>query len=180
MKNEIRKNVLKLMENDCHDYSDLYEKLFNSAFWKNAAVVAITMSTNFELDTMPIIERGLKENKMIVIPKTFPNREMKFYKFQSISNLQRSEFGILEPNENQIPIEKAKIDLIVVPGIAFSPLNHQRIGYGGGFYDRYLQDYSGTTISLVRKLQLIESAWPVEPTDIAVQHLLIEGISDEK
>ncbi|WP_395318325.1 5-formyltetrahydrofolate cyclo-ligase [Fructilactobacillus frigidiflavus] len=174
MKNKIRQHVLKLMENDSSNPSDLYKKLFVSDFWKNSDVVATTMSTDFELDTMPIIKRGLAEHKTIAIPKTFTNRKMKFYQFQAVNQLVRSRFGILEPAENQIPIEKKQIDLIVVPGVAFSSSNHQRIGYGGGFYDCYLQDYVGITVSLVRKIQLVDFNWPIEETDIAVQHLLIE------
>lgn len=180
MKNEIRKSVLKRMKSRFTKPNDsLYERLFKVSYWKKAKVIAVTMSTDFELDTMPIIKKALLEHKKVVIPKTFSHRIMKFYEYQSIHSLIRSRFGILEPIDNQKSVVKNKIDLIIVPGVAFSQVNHQRIGYGGGFYDYYLKDYYGTTVSLVRRIQLVTSEWPTESTDIAIQHLIIEEENHE-
>ncbi|WP_429970977.1 5-formyltetrahydrofolate cyclo-ligase [Fructilactobacillus sp. Tb1] len=174
MKNEIRQQMFELMKNAGSNHGKLYQQLFNSSEWQAAKIIAVTMSTNMELDTMPIIEKGLSEGKTMLIPKTFPHHKMEFFEFENLESLILSNFGILEPNDNAKVIAKNKIDLIIVPGVAFSKNNNQRIGYGGGFYDRYLSDYLGKTISLVRHFQLIDSEWKLEITDIPIQRLIIE------
>ena len=167
MKRKIRKSILNLMKKIPINEESLYKKLFESSLWNDA-------------NTMPIIERGLAEKKQILIPKTFAKGKMEFFEFTSINDLCKTKFGILEPNGEQEPIKKNEIDLIIVPGIAFSKINNQRIGYGGGFYDRYLQNYQGKTVSLVRKIQLVDSKWIPELTDVPVQNLIVEEINDEK
>lgn len=180
MKRKIRKSILNLMKKIPINEESLYKKLFESSLWNDAKTVALTMSTDDELNTMPIIERGLAEKKQILIPKTFAKGKMEFFEFTSINDLCKTKFGILEPNGEQEPIKKNEIDLIIVPGIAFSKINNQRIGYGGGFYDRYLQNYQGKTVSLVRKIQLVDSKWIPELTDVPVQNLIVEEINDKK
>ena len=85
------------------------------------------------------------------------------------SRLQKSSFGLMEPTSEEA-VEKAEIDLIHVPGVVFNSQGF-RIGYGGGYYDRYLADFAGASISSIYSFQKFD----FEPNyhDIAVKEVLI-------
>ncbi|WP_413627245.1 5-formyltetrahydrofolate cyclo-ligase [Fructilactobacillus vespulae] len=174
MKNKIRKEILAKMKISNRDYDEnLCQRLFATVQWNHADVVAVTLSMDDELDTNPIIEKAFQQNKQVVIPKTFSNRVMKFFAFDNSTKIEKSNFGVREPvDANEVYPDD--IDLIIVPGVAFNPSTHQRIGFGGGFFDCYLSSYSGDTISLVRPEQVVNKNWLSEETDIPVQ-LIIRG-----
>ncbi|EAE7732586.1 5-formyltetrahydrofolate cyclo-ligase [Listeria monocytogenes] len=126
----------------------LAEKLFLFPEWKNAKVVGITLARHPEIETEAIILQAKKEGKTVLIPKTYyPSRKMEFKKMDSVHPLIKSKFGILEPNELAETVDKKVIDLLIVPGVVFNK-EHYRIGFGGGFYDRFLTDFQGQTVSL--------------------------------
>ncbi|MCC3238154.1 5-formyltetrahydrofolate cyclo-ligase, partial [Pediococcus acidilactici] len=100
--------------------------------------VAITLSQKFELNTAPII-RSLQERKIsVLVPKTFENRRMEFVPLTSETQLAPQAFGILEP-VGGVPVAPTALDLIVVPGLAYEQTGGNRLGFGGGYYDRYLK-----------------------------------------
>lgn len=154
--------------------NQLYHHLFNCFLWKEANVIGITSSTSIEWNTEPIIERAWKENKIVALPKTIPQEaKLDYYQIKSFSDLKVGYGKILEPvasNHNYIP--KEEIELLVVPGIVFDSYGY-RIGFGGGYYDRFLVNFPNSTLSLVSRLQLFEKL-PVEEHDIHVQFLITE------
>ncbi|MDT0016617.1 5-formyltetrahydrofolate cyclo-ligase [Listeria swaminathanii] len=150
----------------------LAEKLFLLPEWKNAKVIGITLARHPEIETETIILQAKKENKTVLIPKTYyPSRKMEFKKMDSIHPLVKTKFGILEPNELAETVAKNEIDLLIVPGVAFNK-DHYRIGFGGGFYDRFLTDFEGSTVSLYLYEQKME--FMPESHDKPVS-ILIEG-----
>nr|WP_280639724.1 5-formyltetrahydrofolate cyclo-ligase [Lactiplantibacillus pentosus] len=153
----------------------LQRQLFAHSAWQAAQVVAITLSGDIEVATQPLIERAWAEGKTVVIPKTLPHRQMAFYPYTSTTKLARTSFGLLEPVDGQ-PIAKSAIDLILVPGLGYSLDRHARIGFGGGYYDRYLADYAGTKLTLAYNEMAFEHAeWPVDDYDILLDELLVAG-----
>ena len=79
----------------------------------------------------------------------------------------RTKFGVLEP-ESENYVNKENIDLIIVPGLAFAE-NGARLGFGGGFYDKYLSDYRGNKVALVdRSRYFQEPQWDVDSFDIYI------------
>lgn len=148
--------------------------LLNTELWRNARTIGIYLSFGNEWETRGIIEEAWRQGKQVTIPKTIPEtKEMKFYQIDNYSQVKKGHFGIEEPNINEtIYIEKNKIDLLIVPGVVFSADGY-RIGFGGGYYDRFLTDFIHPTISLVWSKQLIKKV-PTNKYDLPVQYIMTE------
>ncbi len=150
---------------------ELYQRLFASHAWNTSHTVAVTMSTATELDTKPIIEAAQQADKRVLVPRTFSGRQMEFVPMTDAVRLEASEYGIQEPINGNATV-KSGIDLIVVPGLAFTP-EGDRLGFGGGYYDRYLADYSGQTVSLALDAQYFDTPeWTVNEHDVKVQQVI--------
>ncbi|WP_047984129.1 5-formyltetrahydrofolate cyclo-ligase [Ornithinibacillus californiensis] len=179
-KEEIRKQVIaqlkKLSNEENHQVEEnLLRNLISSIYWKRATTIGVTISRGFEWDTRRIIEAGWEQGKKIVVPKCFPDdKKLVFYQLHNFDELESVYYNLLEPKpleENKVA--KNLIDLVIVPGIVFN-LDGYRIGFGGGYYDRFLQNYSGETLSLLSDKQIMDHI-PVESHDIAVHHLISES-----
>ncbi|MFZ2588373.1 5-formyltetrahydrofolate cyclo-ligase [Paucilactobacillus nenjiangensis] len=149
----------------------LYQQLFRSSEWQNAATIGVTLSSPMEVDTAPIIKQAQKEGKIVGIPRTLPQRQMEFVKLTA--DLQFiSKFHIDEPVDGQV-ISKSTIDLMIVPGVAFAN-NGYRLGFGGGYYDRYLAEFENDTISLCLNVQQISDDQIhelIDPFDIKIKKI---------
>ena len=172
-KKEIRQQTLARLERLSQDVAlkkrqadGLYQQLFASQLWQEASAIGVTLSTPFELDTWPIIQAAWAAGKQVAVPKVVSREEMLFYQLEPTTKLEESAFGIKEPVNSAI-LEKTQLQLVLVPGVAFQR-EGQRVGYGGGFYDRYLADYTGQTCSLVLAEQL-GFTWQPDLYDIPVQ-----------
>lgn len=173
-KTKLRTETLKALKSQDSSQKSYYDKqiaerLFNLHIYQKAKTVGIYLAFAFEYDTALIIERALADGKRVVVPKTYPKGKMIFVAYEK-NQLVKTSFGLLEPVSDKEVI-KSDIDLIVVPGVVFNKQGY-RIGYGAGYYDRYLADYSGQTISLIYPSQL--SYFEPEDHDIAVKGLLYE------
>ncbi|MCO7128305.1 5-formyltetrahydrofolate cyclo-ligase [Sporolactobacillus shoreicorticis] len=149
-------------------------RLFATSLWQEAGTIGITLSIGREIETMAIITKAWTEAKRVAVPKCNPNsRTLSFYILQTFSQLDSGFYGLMEPNTSMTEaINKKSLDLLIVPGIVF---NHQgyRIGYGGGYYDRFLSDYEGVTVSLLLESQLVGEI-PVERHDQHVDWMITE------
>lgn len=117
---------------------DITNKIISLKDYEMAKVIALYNSLESEVDTQNLIKERLENNKIVVLPKVINKTEMKFYKISSLDELERGAFGIYEPieNENNL-VEPNEIDLMIIPGVCFDK-NKNRVGFGGGYYDRYL------------------------------------------
>lgn len=178
-KNQLRKKVLQQLKtmnkrDKLRKENDMYKRVFQSSLWKNAGVIGITCSESFEWNTFPIIEMAWSMEKKVVVPKSFPkNKQLKFYFLENFTELKRGYANILEPDVNKVKeIKEESIDLLFVPGIVFDRRGY-RIGFGGGFYDRFLRDRQFITISFATSFQLIEKI-PINHFDIPVQNIVTD------
>jgi 5-formyltetrahydrofolate cyclo-ligase len=157
-KKEFRKNFIQQREKiDIDELKrrslKLSQNLISSAEFKNAATVFCYISFNKEIDTYKILRDSLKQGKTLCVP-VIRAGSMIAVRIKNLDNLKANSFGILEPvfaNE----IVKSDIDLAVVPGLAFNLLGY-RIGYGKGYYDKFLSDFRGYSISIVLKEFIID------------------------
>ncbi|MHA6251569.1 5-formyltetrahydrofolate cyclo-ligase [Oceanobacillus sp. CAU 1775] len=152
----------------------MVNELFLSTLWKEAKTIGVTVSTGFEWDTTPIIERAWEEGKSVVVPKCIPEiKRLDFYRLNSFNQLEDSFYNLREPNPAlTTKVEKQEIELLIVPGLIFDKQGY-RVGFGGGYYDRFLTDFPNKTVSVFYSEQLIDEV-PKASYDIAVQHLLTE------
>lgn len=149
--------------------------VFETSWWQKATVIGITISQPFEINTSFIINRAWKEQKVVAVPKCYPkdNHRMEFFQITDYNQLEKGYANIMEPDVHKTSvIKKEAIDLLFVPGLLFDQDGY-RIGFGGGYYDRYLSNFKQTTISLANTEQLVKML-PKEPYDLPVEHLVTE------
>lgn len=150
-KAEIRKNVLEARKNvDDREKKDflIASSLMSQKFYKEAKTIMVYISYNGEVDTHRLIEKMLSDEKKLCAPKCISKEIMESRAFDSLDDLCVGAYGILEP-EGEIVKD---IDLVIVPGVAFNEDLH-RIGYGAGYYDRFLGFFSGVTCGLFYEIQ---------------------------
>lgn len=152
----------------------LFNKLTQSQSWQQSDVIGLTMSLPQEWNTLPIIEYGLKDDKIIVLPKSnMMDKTMIFYEISNLNHLEPGYGGILEPaSERCKVVEFSAIDLLVVPGFAYDKRGY-RIGFGGGFYDRFLTSFKGKTVSLAAQFQILDKI-PINQYDQKVNQILTD------
>lgn len=175
MKSELRKQVLQEMKAISQEQKQaieqaLTERLLHHPFYQEAKVIATYLSFPHEFQTQGLIEQAMRDGKKVLIPKTYSKGCMDFVVYD-LQQLVKTSFGLLEPQGNLEVVDASQIDLIHVPGLAFT-MEGYRIGYGGGYYDRYLEQFTGHTLSTVYHYQ-VQDFIP-ENHDIPVQEVLID------
>ena len=175
MKSELRKQVLQEMKAIPREQKQamdqaLTDQFLKHPFYQEAKVIATYLSFPHEFQTQELIEQALKDDKKVLIPKTYPKGRMDFVVYDP-HQLVKTSFGLLEPQGDLEVVDASKIDLIHVPGLVFTTKGY-RIGYGGGYYDRYLEHFSGHTLSTIYPCQIKD--FIPENHDIPVQEVLID------
>jgi len=175
----LRKQIIEHMNSLSEEqYATLSEQIAVSLYaqkeWVEAETIGITLSMENEVNTYPIIEKAWEEGKKVVVPKC--NTGTRTMSFRQISNFDQLETVYMHLRE-PIPslteeVNADEINLQIVPGVAYTERG-ERIGYGGGYYDRYLVHYKGKTLSLAYDFQMVKQI-PVEPFDKNVEKIITE------
>ena len=177
-KKEIRINMIQSLKTYSKkrrytEENKVIDRLLKMEIWRKAETVAVFKSQPFEFSTERIIKEGWKKGKIILLPRTTQEYRLEFVPYYEGMVLEKSSFGILEPSSYLCNKEKQDIDLILVPGLAFSTTGY-RIGFGGGYYDRYLQHYSGTTVALIFNQQLMDLQ-ELDYYDVPIDYIITES-----
>ncbi len=157
------------------NYSNrIYEALLLEPAYQEADVILAYMSFSSEVDTHFLIEGALKAGKRVAIPKCENHKTLRFYYITGKEQTAPGAFGILEPTTKKaVDPEDGKKYLCLLPGVAFDE-NCYRLGYGGGYYDRFLTKYPKIPrIMLAYELEKTEELLP-EGTDVPAQVVLTE------
>ena len=176
-KAEIRKNVLHQLtvkpENERQSETQkLIAQFLKLDEYQNATSIGITISNFPELDTHQLIKQILKDQKKVCCPITLPHHQMDFIEISPNTSFKKSNFGIWEPEWKKEKVNNQP-DILIVPGIRYAIDTHQRVGFGGGFYDRFLKKFNGHTVTLALPEQVALSAdWQIEPTDMPIDQIL--------
>lgn len=139
LRREIREKKLAMATEEIEQASlRLAERLFETPEYKNALSIYGYLSYNQEVRTEPILRRALRDGKRVAVPKVFGD-EMRFLWMDDLTQVAPGYYDIPEPIADG-PVADDDMALILMPGLAFDPAGH-RLGYGGGFYDRYLASH---------------------------------------
>ena len=131
-------------------------------------------SKDNEVDTHHLIQEALSQGKRVVVPVTeFAARVLRHVEIQSLEQLRPTRWGLLEPQGDDLQqVDISDIDLVLVPGLAFDRTGC-RIGFGGGFYDRFLAEVKAPKIGLAYDLQIMDHI-PSESCDVKMDKIVTE------
>ena len=133
-----------------------------------AKTIAIYLPKGTEVDTYRIIGAAIRMKKEVLVPVT--DHKITFYKFQSYEDLLKGKFGILEPKTKIAP--QYEPDLVIVPGLSFGLCMH-RLGYGKGYYDKYLATSRAHRIGICYDFQIVEKL-PSHENDQRMDEIITE------
>lgn len=178
-KKNIREKILALRDGiDRYTRSKnderIVSKIINSSFYKEAKSIFCFIGFGSEVNTTGIIEDALRSGKKVYVPRVI-NKEMKVIRIDSLDNLKPGVFGILEPEDGEEL--NGDCDLILMPGVAFTK-EGKRLGYGGGYYDKYLAQYNSNTlkIAIAYSIQVVDFI-PTESYDKTVDYIVTEDFT---
>jgi len=147
---ETVKNLLNGLSAEDYNFKNkvITDNLLKSDEYKDSNTIFIYYPFRKEIDTRKIIKDALAKNKKVVLPKVSGSEIKLFFLTDAKKELKPGVFGILEPDSSFcLKADLKNIDLVIIPGLCFD-LNFNRIGYGGGFYDRILEKLS-TKVKIV-------------------------------
>ena len=125
----------------------IIENLLSHPMVQQAKTVFLYLSMGSEVETIALAKELLLLGKRVAVPVCdTETHTMEAAEIKCLNDLTVGAYGLAEPREKKI-VPKEEIDLVLVPGLAFDEDGY-RLGYGGGYYDRYLEDFSGVSIGL--------------------------------
>lgn len=155
------------------DY-DIESRLICSREYMDAKLILCYVAKDDEVQTRGIIRAALANGKKVAVPLCESEGKMNFYLIDSLDDLRKGTFGIFEPDPSKSALLKDFDDsLCVVPGLSFDPCGN-RLGFGRGYYDRFLETYKGLTVGLCYN-SFIKWDIPTEKHDVPVKVLVTEG-----
>ena len=170
LRRAIRERKRAMTEEEIVERSNaLAEKFYNSPAYQAASTIYGYLPYNQEVRTAPMLQRALDDGKRVAVPKVY-GEEMRFIYLEDLTQVSKGYAGIPEPIADA-PVAEDKQALVLMPGLAFDPQGH-RIGYGGGFYDKFLaKEPHHPTLALCYEFQM-QAHLDTEEFDIPVDTVL--------
>ena len=170
LRRAIRERNRAMTEEEIVERSNaLAGKFYNSPAYQAASTIYGYLPYNQEVRTAPMLQRALDDGKRVAVPKVY-GEEMRFIYLEDLTQVSKGYAGIPEPIADA-PVAEDKQALVLMPGLAFDPQGH-RIGYGGGFYDKFLaKEPHHPTLALCYEFQM-QAHLDTEEFDIPVDTVL--------
>jgi len=176
-KAEIRKiykaKRASLTDEECRAQdAELCRLILASGEYKNARTVLLYCPLAKEIDVMPIFRAAIDDGKRVAFPRCESGRKMRFFYVTSEDDLEAGAYGIREPKRElpEVAEDDLEESLCIVPGLVFDRDGY-RVGYGGGYYDRFLATYTGHALAPVREGFLYDGSLPRDGNDQTVMRL---------
>lgn len=178
-KKDLRKQTQQFLKQlDAATYNawskQIQQRFLESEALQRADVIGLTVSAFPEVETRTLIQTLWTMGKKVAVPRCKPKtHEMDFYIFDDFDELETVYMALLEPIPARTQyVTPQDIDLLIVPGVVFDATGY-RIGYGGGYYDRYLPQYEGETVAFCFKGQMVAKV-PKDTYDYPIDCILTE------
>lgn len=173
LRKKVKEKVAALSPEYCK-FADrqINHKVISLEAYQNANVVFCYVGTKDEINTIPILKDILNHGKRLGVPKCISYGVMEVYEITRLDELQPGAYGILEPTEGCRLIRPEEIDFACIPCLTCSK-DGKRLGYGGGFYDRYLPKLSCEKAVLCRSA-LMEEEIPMDEYDVKVDIVITD------
>lgn len=170
LRRQIREQKRAMTEEQINAASARLGELFAATEqYRNAKTIYGYLPYNQEVRTVPMLEQALKDGKRVAVPKVY-GEEMKFIYMTDLTQIEKGYAGIPEPVADA-PVADDPAALVLMPGLAFTK-SGDRMGYGGGFYDKFLAaEPSHPTVALCYGFQMVDQL-PTEQYDIPVDLVL--------
>jgi len=178
-KSSLRKVLLDRRDTTSYDFIKLasqkiQNRLKQIEIFRSAKKIACYYPIGSEVLTQDIMQEILGDGKEISLPKVVAD-SLSFRKIGGLKDLEKGEFGIMEPKDNCL--EEKDMDVVLVPTVGITK-NGIRLGYGHGYYDRFLSESNAKTISLTYSKQIVKSI-PFSEKDVKIDWIVTEEKSIE-
>ena len=151
------------------------QKLLATSEYAEATTVLTYVSVSSEVSTRMFIERALRDGKTVAVPRCLPGHRLEFVAIVSLEQLVAAPFNLLEPAK-ELPAlteDQKNNSICIVPALLVDAKGY-RLGYGAGFYDRFLSTYPGKKICLAYQQNLSRETLPHTAFDVAVDMVITE------
>lgn len=152
------------------------QKLLATSEYAEATTVLTYVSVSSEVSTRMFIESALRDGKTVAVPRCLPGHCLEFVAITSLDQLIAAPFGLLEPPKELPALTEEQMDasICIVPALLVDTKGY-RLGYGAGFYDRFLSTYPGKKICLAYQQNLSQTMLPHTASDVAVDVVITES-----
>ncbi len=167
---ELRNGISDKLKKD----SVIAASFLNSDFYKGADEILCYYPIKSEIGTLEIISKAIEDGKKLLLPVCHENKGvMQFYRIKDFTELKSGKYGIQEPDTEKCKALDCFTNAVcIVPAYAYD-LRGFRLGYGGGYYDRFLADFKFTTIGLCYD-ELVADVLPKDKFDIKVDYIITD------
>ncbi len=176
MKNTIRKELRQkraLLENREYLSSLIADTFLSTDLYQKAEILLLYCSVSSEVSTEKIFSKALNDNKKVAFPLCLDNNGvMEFYYVNDIADLEEGMYGIKAPKRSCEKYTNSENTLCIVPGLAFDKKGY-RLGYGKGYYDRFLENFNGISAGLCFEAML-EEILPTDKFDKKTDYLITD------
>ena len=152
------------------------QKLLATSEYAEATTVLTYVSVSSEVSTRMFIERALRDGKTVAVPRCLPGHCLEFVAITSLDQLVPAPFNLLEPSKDLSALTEGHMDdsICIVPALLVDTKGY-RLGYGAGFYDRFLSTYSGKKICLAYQQNLSKTELPHTAFDVPIDMVITES-----
>lgn len=176
LRKQIKARRNALSETDRTSYSaQICNRLMEQSWYANAHTILVYSAIQSEVDLSLFCAQAQRDGKVLYFPKVF-GENMEFFRIDDATQLQKGAFSVMEPNVDEFALKPYQSDIgapVLVPGVAFSERG-ERIGYGKGYYDRYISAHPNLfPVGICFSCQLLD-AIPVESQDITMCQIMTE------
>ena len=174
IRQQMKAKRLQMPEHQKLEYEKkIFINITSSEIYQSAQLLFTYVSTEREVDTRQIIMDALSAGKRVAVPRILPQTEqMEFCLIDGLQELTVGAMGILEPKQGIQIATDFHNSICLVPALCFDKKGH-RLGYGKGYYDRFLNEYSAKTVGLCFSSNLLDAV-PQDEFDISVKIIVTE------